>query len=132
MQLDEHPGRTAASSDAAPLGGQPLGGAPVVPDFGIDVTRTGDAAIVSVIGELDLATAPRLREEIDALVESGVCAVTVDLVRLEFIDSTGLSALVMALKDMREHGGDLALRSLSPSTLKVFQIAGLTEVFAIG
>ena len=103
----------------------------MVPDFGIDVTRTGDAAVVWVIGELDLATAPRLREEIDALVGSGVCAVTVDLARLEFIDSTGLSVLVMALKHMREHGGELALRSLSPRTLKVLQTAGLTEVFAI-
>ncbi len=52
--------------------------------------------------------------------DSGVCAVTVDLVRLEFIDSTGLSVLVTTLKRMREDGGDLALRSLSPSTLKVF------------
>lgn len=103
----------------------------MVPDFAIDVTRTGDAAVVRVIGELDLATAPRLREEIVALVSSGVCAVTVDLIRLEFIDSTGLSVLVTTLKHMREHGGDLALRSLNPSTLKVFEISGLTEVFPI-
>lgn len=77
------------------------------------------------------ATAPRLREEMDALVGSGVCAVTVDLVLLEFIDSTSLSVLVTSLKRMRQDGGDLALRSLSPSILKVFEIAGLTEVFAI-
>jgi anti-sigma B factor antagonist len=103
----------------------------VVPDFAIDVTRTGDAAVVRVIGELDLATAPRLREEIVALVSSGVSAVTLDLIGLEFIDSTGLSVLVTTLKHMREHGGDLVLRSLNPSTLKVFEIAGLTEVFTI-
>ncbi len=103
----------------------------MVPDFGIDVTQTGDAAIVRVIGDLDLATAPLLREEIIALVSSGVCTITMDLAHLDFIDSTGLSVLVTSLKHIREHGGDLALRSLNPSALKVVEISGLTEVFAI-
>ena len=78
-----------------------------------------------------MATAPRLREEIVGLVSRGVCAITVDLAHLDFIDSTGLAVLVAGLKRLREHGGDMALRSPKPSTRKVFEITGLTQVFAI-
>ena len=78
-----------------------------------------------------MATAPRLREEIVGLASRGVCAITVDLAHLDFIDSTGLAVLVAGLKRLREHGGDMALRSPKPSTLKVFEITGLTQVFAI-
>ncbi len=50
---------------------------------------------------------------------------------LMFIDSTGLSVLITGLKRLRQGGGDLALRSPTPSTPKVLEITGLTEVFAI-
>ena len=54
-----------------------------------------------------------------------------DLAHLDFIDSTGLAVLVAGLKRLREHGGDMALRSPKPSILRVFEITGLTQVFAI-
>ena len=82
-------------------------------------------------GELDIATAPRLREEFQRLAKSGIRAVTVDLARLTFIDSTGLSVLVMAMKRLRHDGGDLALRSPNATALRVFEVTGLTKVFAI-
>jgi len=106
----------------------------VKPDFagfGINVLQIDGAAMVCLTGELDIATAPRLREELIWLVNSGVRAVTVDLARLTFIDSTGLSVLVMAMKRFREEGGDLALRSPDPAALRVFEVTGLTKVFAI-
>jgi len=59
-----------------------------------------------------------------------VFAGTVDLGRLDFIDSTGLVVFVGGLKGLREHGVDLALRSPSASARKVFEITGLTELFA--
>ncbi len=99
--------------------------------FDIEVSQNGVGAIVTLRGELDLATAPRLREEFIALADRGVCAVTVDMADLDFIDSTGLNVLVAAVKRLRELGGDMALRSPSPRTLKVFEITGLTQVFAI-
>ena len=55
-----------------------------------------------------------------------------DLGELVFIDSSGLSVLVTGLKRLREAGGDLALRSPNPAAMKVFEITGLTSVFAIG
>lgn len=99
--------------------------------FDIDVTQTDGSAVVRVIGELDLATAPLLRDRLVGLASAGVLAVTLDLAELDFIDSTGLSVLVTGLKHLRERGGKLALRSPQPSAMKVFEITGLTTVFAI-
>ena len=82
-------------------------------------------------GELDLSTAPRLDEQLLNMSDEGVLDVTVDLARLDFIDSSGLQALVAGLKRLREQGGDLGLRSPKPSTLKVLQITGLRSVFRL-
>lgn len=100
-------------------------------DFDINVTQDGARAVVRISGDLDLATAPRLCEEIITLASRGVFAVTVDLAHLDFIDSSGLTALITGLKCLRDNGGDMTLRSPTPTTLKVFEIAGLTQVFAI-
>nr|MDQ3643802.1 STAS domain-containing protein [Actinomycetota bacterium] len=51
---------------------------------------------------------------------------------LAFIDSSGLSVLATGLNRLRAAGGDLALRSPSPATMKALEITGLTSVFAIG
>ena len=69
--------------------------------FGL-VVETDGAAVVRVIGELDCATSPRLRDEFIGLINRGIRSVTVDLARLDFIDSTGLGVLVSAMKRLRE------------------------------
>ncbi len=86
---------------------------------------------VRLLGELDMATAGRLREELGRLATNGARLVTVDMSDLAFIDSTGLSVLISAVKRLRQQGGDMALRSPTPGTRKVLEITGLTEVFAI-
>ena len=102
------------------------------PEFNLVTARTPDAAVVRVIGELDLATAPQLREVLTGLTALGGLHVTADLSELAFIDSSGLSVLVTGLKCLREAGGDLALQSPNPAAMKAFEITGLTRVFAIG
>lgn len=82
-------------------------------------------------GELDMATAPELRDELGQLASEDPAPVTIDLSDLTFIDSTGLSVLVGALKLLRQQGGDMVLRSPGPGTRKVLEITGLTEVFTI-
>ena len=97
----------------------------------VNVSGGERAYQVHLRGELDLSTAPRLREELLRLSSDGATAVTVDLSELEFVDSTGLSVLITALKRLREKGGDMELRSPNPGTRRVLEITGLTEVFAI-
>jgi len=86
---------------------------------------------IHLVGELDMSTAPQLRERLSGLATDGPNQVTVDLSELSFVDSTGLSVLITGLKQVRQQGGDMALRSPTPSTRRVLEITGLTEVFAI-
>ena len=102
-----------------------------IPAFDLVTSRTVDAAVVTVIGELDLSTAPRLLEVLAELAASGTCAVTLNLAEMAFIDSTGVSVFVSGLKRLRETGGDLVLQSPKASTMKVLEITGLTRVFTI-
>lgn len=99
--------------------------------FALHADQHGDAAVVRVVGELDLATAPQLRELLVDLAAQGSHHVTLDLADLAFIDSTGLKVFVAGLKRLRESGGELALRSPSAAAMRVFEITGLTTIFAI-
>lgn len=101
------------------------------PPFRLTVSEAADRAIVSLDGELDLATAPQLREQLVTLAEKDGGDVVVDLTRLAFIDSTGLSVLVMALNRSRAAGGSIVLRNPSDSVMRILEITGLISVFGI-
>jgi len=77
----------------------------------VDVTVTsrenGDRTVVEVTGEIDVYTAPALREELSRLVDGEHTNLVVDLTQVSFMDSTGLGVLVGALKKVRTLGGDL-------------------------
>lgn len=88
-------------------------------------------AVLEVAGEIDVYTAPQLRERLIALVEGGARQVIVDLGRVEFLDSTGLGVLVGALKRLRVVGGELLLVCAQERLLKIFRITGLDRVFAL-
>lgn len=116
---------TSGAPDAA--------GRPGVNPGELQVTVTGAEPEyeVRLLGELDMSTAPQLREELLRLASDGATMVTVDLSELAFVDSTGLSVLITGLKRLRQQGGELTLRSPSPGTRRVLEITGLTEVFPI-
>jgi anti-sigma B factor antagonist len=100
-------------------------------DLGLKVEERGDVAVLAVSGEVDVATVPRLREQLHALVASGTPRIVVDLDAVDFLDSTGLGVLVGALKRVRNNGGELALVCTSPRIRKVFEVTGLTKVFSL-
>jgi anti-sigma B factor antagonist len=98
-------------------------------DLGFDVIDRDPWVVVAVSGEIDVATAPRLREQLVSLVTEGRHHIVVDLDGVDFIDSTGLGVLVGALKRVRTHHGELALVCNSSRIRKGFEITGLTRVF---
>jgi anti-sigma B factor antagonist len=101
-------------------------------DFRLDtVGPIGDCAVLQVAGEVDAYTAPMLRERIRDLGAKDVVHLVADLSAVDFLDSTGLGALVGGLKRLREAGGSLALVITAPRILRLFQITGLTKVLAI-
>ncbi|HEX3948143.1 MAG TPA: STAS domain-containing protein [Acidimicrobiales bacterium] len=99
--------------------------------FEIAEDTAGGLPVVSVTGEIDVATAPQLRDRLQSRVAAGSSTVAVNLLDVTFLDSTALGVLVGALKRCREAGGDLRLVIAEPRILKVFEITGLTEVFSI-
>ncbi|MFN8017042.1 MAG: STAS domain-containing protein [Acidimicrobiales bacterium] len=100
-------------------------------DLRLDVRRHGDWTVVEVGGEIDVATAPRLREQLIAIVADEQYQIVVDLEAVDFIDSTGLGVLISGLKRVRTHGGELALVCTEPRIMKVFEITGLLQVFPV-
>jgi len=99
--------------------------------FTIEDEEIDGVPVVSASGEIDVATAPPLRDRLQALAASGKATVVVNLLGVTFLDSTALGVLVGALKRCREAGGDLPLVIEEPRILKVFEITGLTGVFPI-
>ncbi len=91
----------------------------------------GGSTVVEAAGELDVYTAPRLRELLLAVQAEGRHRLVVDLEAVTFIDSTGLGVLVGALGRARDAGGDLALACAHERVLRPLRLTGLTEVFAV-
>jgi len=100
-------------------------------DLGLDVKENNGVPVLAVSGEVDVYTAPRLREKLVELVSQGKYRIVVDLEAVEFLDSTGLGVLVGGLKRIRTHDGSLSLVCTQQRILKVFDITGLNKVFAI-
>ena len=95
-------------------------------------TREVDGrAVVAVGGEIDVYTAPKLRDQITELVGAGSYNIVIDLEAVEFLDSTGLGVLVGGLKKVRAHDGSLELICSQERLLKIFRITGLAKVFVI-
>jgi anti-sigma B factor antagonist len=100
-------------------------------DLKLDHHNKDGIEIVDVEGEIDVYTAPRLREMLIDLVTNGNHQIVVNMEKVEFLDSTGLGVLVGGLKRVRAHDGSLDLVCTQERILKIFRITGLTKVFGI-
>lgn len=87
--------------------------------------------VVAVSGEVDVYSAPMLRDELAKLLDNGAGSVVVDLTDVGFLDSTGLGALVTARTAAAQGGGQLAVVCTHDRILKLFTITGLDGVFQI-
>ncbi len=97
----------------------------------LKIVADGGEATVHLVGELDLSSAGNLRRALCGLYHDGASSLVLDLSELAFVDSTGLSEFVIALKHCRERGGDVVLRSPTPVAARVLNISGLDQVFTI-
>jgi anti-sigma B factor antagonist len=87
--------------------------------------------VVDVEGEIDIYSAPRLRELLIDLVSKNNYQIVVNLEKVGFLDSTGLGVLVGGLKRVRAHDGSLDLVCTREQILRIFRTTGLTKVFGI-
>lgn len=85
--------------------------------------------VLRVSGEIDVYTAPQLRERLVTLIMEGDHRVIIDLENVGFMDSTGLGVLVGALKRARSNDGEISIVCTQRRLRKVFEITGLDTVF---
>lgn len=100
-------------------------------DVSVHTVEEDGRAVVQVGGEIDVYTAPVLRERLAALHEAGRHDLVIDLRAVRFMDSTGLGVLVGVLKRVRLAEGRLVLVIDSERILRVFHITALTQIFDI-
>ena len=97
-------------------------------EFGVDFVHSDSEALVLLSGELDVATAPALRERLSEFASQGLIHISVDLSALRFIDSVGLSVFVVAKKHLEHMGGSLLLLRPSARIEKLLQVTALAPL----
>jgi anti-sigma B factor antagonist len=97
--------------------------------YGIRRERSGeDIFVVSLAGEHDLYTAPKVQEALRGVIAAGARTIVVDLTETTFLDSTMLHALLSARNELRD-GGRLLLVTNDETVKRVFEIAGIDRFF---
>lgn len=100
-------------------------------DVVVGVEQRGATTIVRASGDLDVATAPRLREQVIRLVSDGQRDIILDLEAVDFVDSTGLGVIVGLLKRTRTLGGDLRLVSNRPALQRILELTALDRALPL-
>lgn len=97
----------------------------------ISDTHEGPRTILAVSGEVDLATAPTLRQRVVQAIDDGARQVVVDLSEVGFMDSTGLGVLIGGLKRLRQLDGNLIVVNPSDPVHKILEVTGLLDVLGV-
>jgi anti-sigma B factor antagonist len=100
-------------------------------DLSIHVHHVEGMRVFELIGSLDLATSPTVRAALTDASERGDHRIIVDLYKVDFLDSTGLGALIGAQRRARELDGDVRLVAKEGQILRLLRITGLLKVFAV-
>jgi len=101
-------------------------------EFSVQSEQLGERThVIALAGEVDLYTAPELKQELLNAIAGGAKEVIVDLSETTFIDSTTLGVLVGGVKRLRPNGGRLSVVCSDPNITKIFEITGLDRVFPI-
>ncbi|MFC0523699.1 STAS domain-containing protein [Pontibacillus salicampi] len=100
-------------------------------NLNIDIQEREHIQHVSLSGEIDAYTAPKLKESILPLTQSSEAEVVVDLQSVTYMDSTGLGVFISALKSTKEYGSQLTLINPQERVYRLFKITGLTEIINI-
>jgi anti-sigma B factor antagonist len=97
----------------------------------MEVRRHRGWTVVEVTGDLDMASAPALRQLVLQQLARGDRRIAVDLTAADFVDSSGLGVLVAALKRVRTHDGEFVVVCPEPRLRRVFELTELVSVFGL-
>jgi anti-sigma B factor antagonist len=97
----------------------------------IRVSEQGKVQILACEGRMDAQVSGLLKERIKELLDKGATELVLDLKGLEFLDSSGLGALVSCLRRIREKKGEIRLAGLRPEVRSIFDITRVSRLFPI-
>ena len=97
----------------------------------LNVREEDGARIIALDGRLELTTGKELKEKIKTFCDSGTTRIHVNMEQVEFINSSGLGALISAMKEVRLVKGRLTLSNLAPYVREIFDITQLAHIFEI-
>ncbi len=100
-------------------------------DLSIHVHVIDDIEAFELTGSLDIATSPTVRAALTSASERGGHQLIVDLTQVDFLDSTGLGALIGGQRRAREFGGEVRIVAKEGQILRLLRITGLLKVFAV-
>jgi anti-anti-sigma factor len=94
-------------------------------------SQVGNILILAPEGHLDTAAAVPLEQDVLQRIDSGVRQILVDCANLEYVNSSGLKVFLIAAKRLETEGGKLAICSLSPNVMMIFEMIGFTKILHI-
>ncbi len=100
-------------------------------DLLLSVRPGRGCTVVEVRGDLDMATAPQLRDGLQGLVDAGDRQVVVDMAAVGFMDSSALGTLVVIFKALQDVGGRLCLAAVQPAVRSVLKITSVDRVIDV-
>lgn len=100
-------------------------------DISFSSRASGAFEGIEVLGDIDIATAPELRDMLVLRIDAGARHVVLDIDGVNFLDSSGLGVLVGALQYIRARGGNLDLVCTDAKLLKIFALTSLDDAFGI-
>jgi anti-sigma B factor antagonist len=100
-------------------------------DLSIHVRVVDEMQVFELVGSLDIATSPTVRAALTSASERGNHRLVVDLTQVDFLDSTGLGALIGGQRRAKEFNGEVRLVAKEGQILRLLRITGLLKVFAV-
>lgn len=100
-------------------------------EFGVTIASHGRWEVLTVTGEIDMATAPRFRQRLLGVIGGGAQNVVIDISGVDFIDSTGLGVLMGGAKRVRSAGGDIRLVTAGSRLADLIELTRLDRVLEV-
>lgn len=97
----------------------------------IGVSEYQGQKVISMSGDIDMHSSPKVREQLMALISRKTGAVLVDFQGVTYIDSSGIATFVEGLKGMKSYGGRLLLFGVPKPIMEIFSFSKLDRVFEI-
>ena len=94
----------------------------------ISLYQLNDTTVVSISGSVDALTAQEVTSYLSSKIAGGQHHLVLDLGQVDYMSSAGLRAILSALKESRQEGGDLRLAAAQPGVEKILKLSGFTNI----